>query len=63
MRRLQALGEAHREWVAENADTAGFYPEDHPIPGSDYNLHHVDLDAQTEAQDEFYHRARRIMGV
>ncbi|WP_243707581.1 hypothetical protein [Micromonospora sp. KC606] len=61
VRRLQELGELHREWVAETADAAGFRPEEHPTPGSDYNLHHVDLDAPGPAQDEFHRRARQVM--
>lgn len=63
VRRLRELGELHREWVATNADEAGFRPDEHPIPGSDYNLHHVDLDAPLAAQDDFWRRARRIMGL
>jgi hypothetical protein len=60
-RRLRELAEWHDEWVSKWADRAGFRPEGRK-PDSDYNLHHVDLDAPAEAQEEFYRRAREIMG-
>jgi hypothetical protein len=60
--RLRKLAAWHDEWVAKWADRAGFHPEDHPKPDSDYSLHHVDLDAPPEAQEEFYRRAREITG-
>ncbi|WP_307934443.1 hypothetical protein [Salinispora arenicola] len=63
VRRLTELGQWHRNWVARHADNAGFHPDEHPTPGSDYNLHHVDLDASLAAQDEFHARARQIMGL
>ena len=62
VRRLDELAEWHREWVATWANRAGFHPEQHPKRDSDYNLHHVDLDAPPRAQEEFYRRARDIMG-
>ncbi|MDG4832419.1 hypothetical protein O7627_24370 [Solwaraspora sp. WMMD1047] len=63
VRRLTELGDWHREWTARHADDAGFRPTEHPTPGSDYNVHHVDLDAPAAALDEFHERARRIMGL
>jgi hypothetical protein len=62
VRRLAALGDWHAEWTARHADTAGFHPDEHPA-GSDYNLHHVDLDAPVEALDEFHARARQLLGL
>lgn len=63
VRRLKELADWHAEWVAKWAGRAGFHPEEHPKPGSDYNLHHVDLDAPPEALDEYYRRADEIMGT
>lgn len=61
--RARRLAEWHDVWVAKWADQAGFRPGEHPKQGSDYNLHHVLLDAPPEAQREFYERADEIMGV
>ena len=61
-RRLRELAAWHDEWVAKWADRAGFHSAEHPKPDSDYNWHHVDLDAPPEAEEEFYLRAREIMG-
>jgi hypothetical protein len=63
IRRLRELAEWHDEWVKKWADRAGFHPQEHPRQDSDYNLHHVDLDAPPEAQQEFYERAQQIMGL
>lgn len=60
-RRLRELADWHNEWVAKWASRAGFHSEEHPKPGSDYNLHHVLLDAPAEAREEFYQRADEIM--
>ena len=62
IRRTRELTAWHREWVAKWADRAGFHPEEHPKADSDYNLHHVDLDAPQEALDEYHRRADEIMG-
>lgn len=61
--RLRQLGDWHREWTAQHADTADFRPQEHPAPDSDYNQHHVLMDAPTDAQDQFHTRARQIMGL
>lgn len=63
-RRLIALTEWHREWVARHQQAAdeAYDPSQGPV-GSDYNLHYVDLEAPAEAQDEFHARARQIMGI
>lgn len=63
IRRLRELGEWHDEWAATHGASAGFHPDQHPKPGSDYNQHHVDLDATPEAEDAFHARARQIMGL
>lgn len=59
-RRLVALGNAHDEWVDGKlaTDPGPFRPEGRK-PGSDYNQHHVDLEADDDA---FHDRARQIMG-
>jgi hypothetical protein len=61
-RRLVALGKLHQEWSAdtEGSAAAAFTPRG---PDSDYNQHHVDVDAPPAAEDEFHARARRIMGI
>lgn len=63
-RRLVALGDLHREWSAKHQQrtTAAFDASDRPDE-SDYNLHHVDVDASGAAEDEFHAQARRIMGI
>jgi len=63
VRRQNELAAWYAEWTAKWADRADFHPDEHPKPGSDYNLHHVLLDAPQEARDEFYHRADEIMGI
>lgn len=62
VRRHRELAAWHDEWVAKWAGRAAFRPEEHPKPDGDYNLHHVELDAPHEAQEEFYRRAKEIMG-
>ncbi|WP_285471704.1 hypothetical protein [Actinoplanes sp. NBRC 101535] len=59
--RRRALSAWHAEWVEKHAATTPFRPENHP-EGSDYNLHHVDMDASPEADREYVRRAREIMG-
>lgn len=63
-RRLVALGEWHRRWAAgADADaTAEFRPEGRR-DGSDYNEHHVDVDADPALEDVFHAGARHIMGL
>jgi len=60
--RLRALGKLHEEFVLRNADAAPFHPEGRP-EGSDYNVHHVFLEMPPAEQDEFFRRAREIMGL
>lgn len=61
-RRLIALGELHDRWVADNLAAASdrFDPSSRP-EGSDYNQHHVDVDAPGEALDRFDEQAMRIV--
>lgn len=57
---LLALHEARNEWVKKVlATNPPFNPEGRK-DGSDYNLHHVDLEADGEAEDEFAAIAARI---
>lgn len=57
--RLRALAQWHDEWVGRHLDGSGFTPRGE---GSDYNLHHLDVDgASPEAEDEFHARAAEIM--
>ncbi|MBW6436339.1 hypothetical protein KZ829_21605 [Actinoplanes hulinensis] len=60
--RLRALSAWHAEWERKHAATTPFRPELHPGE-SDYNLHHVDVDASPEADREYTLRAREIMGL
>lgn len=63
--RLRQVRELHDRWVLRNLAGAasGFDPAAHPKPGSDYNQHHVDVDADGAAQDEFARAARRVLGL
>ncbi|MEV6798532.1 hypothetical protein AB0M91_09310 [Micromonospora rifamycinica] len=63
-RRLVALGDLQREWADKHqgAAAAAFDPSGRPA-GSDYNQHHVDVDAPAAAEDEFHTKARKIMGI
>ncbi|MFG3709205.1 hypothetical protein ACGF7U_31365 [Micromonospora sp. NPDC047670] len=61
-RRLVALGDLHREWADRHEKSTPFDPDNRP-QDSDYNQHHVDVDADAAATEEFVRRADRIMGV
>lgn len=63
-RRLVALGQLHDQWSREQeaAAAAAFDSSARPA-GSDYNQHHVDVDAAGAAEDAFHARARRIMNI
>ena len=52
--RLRALAAHHAKWVTSNLDEAGkaFDPTGRRM-GSDYNQHHIDVDADGAAEDEF----------
>lgn len=56
---LDALAALHVEWTAANADTAGFDPKGRK-PGGDYNVHHVDLDADQAALDDYHRRVAAL---
>jgi hypothetical protein len=59
--RLKALAEEHDAWVGENlAHASGTFDSAGRRAGSDYNLHHVDVDASGEAQDDFCQRVSRL---
>src|SRR5688572_7073446 len=60
--KLIALGELHDRWVADNLASAGkaFDPSGRK-DGSDYNQHHIDVDADGAAQDEFDRQALAIL--
>lgn len=60
--RLRALAAMHDEWVERHLADADFAPEGRPTP-SDYNLHFLDVNPPSAAEDEFHRRARRIMGL
>jgi hypothetical protein len=63
-RRLVALAEWHREWVARHQQAADEAYDPSKWPGvRDYHEHYVDLEAPAEAQEEFHSRARQIMGI
>lgn len=58
--RLVALADAHDEWVDGKLDTdVPFEPEGRK-PGSDYNQHYIDLEADDDA---FHKRARKILNI
>jgi hypothetical protein len=59
--RMAALADAHDEWVGEKlaAGKVPFKPQGRK-PGSDYNQHNVDLEADDDA---FHAKAKRILGL
>lgn len=57
--RLDDLAAWHRKWATQRLDTAPFDPSGRK-PGSDYNLHYVDIDGD---DDTFHDEANRIMGL
>lgn len=59
--KLAELADWHRRWARRNLGASSFTARKR---GSDYNLHHVDVDgASAAAEAEFHRRARRIMGI
>jgi hypothetical protein len=60
--RQQALSDWHQEWQERHASTTPFRPEQH-ADDSDYNQHHVDFDADADAETEYWRRADEIMGI
>lgn len=61
-RRLVALGELHDRWARDNlASASGRFDPSWRPEGSDYNQHHVDVDADGTAQDRFHEEAMRIV--
>jgi hypothetical protein len=49
---LARVAEAHDAWVAQHGDSVEFDPNSRPDSG-DYNMWHVDMDADEDAQAEF----------
>jgi hypothetical protein len=62
-RRLAALARVHHEWTMRHLASSAFHPDKHPKPGSDYNQHHLDIEATPEQLDELHSEARRVMGI
>jgi hypothetical protein len=60
--RQQALSDWHQEWQERHAATTPFRPEQH-ADDPDYNVHHVDADAEAQADAEYWRRADEIMGI
>ncbi len=56
---LDKLADLHTTWVEGAADDAGFEPVGRKR-GSDYNVHHVTLDATPEAMDQFHADAAKL---
>jgi len=62
--RLEALANLHSEWVGKNlAKASKVFDPSGRKKGSDYNQHHVDLDADGEAQDAFADAAMALFPV
>ncbi len=57
--KLDALADLHTDWVESAADGAGFHPDGRKT-GSDYNVHHVTLDADPEALGRFHTAAAKL---
>jgi len=59
--RLAQLAQLHDEWVDDNLESAGAdFDSSGRVADSDYNQHHVDVDASGEAQDDFHQQAAQI---
>ena len=63
LRKMMELARWHDEWAKTHADDAAFRPDQQSAPGSDYNVHNVDVDPSADAEHEFMMRAREIMGL
>lgn len=63
--KLAALAAVHDEWQVRSFRGAyiHFDPSRANVPDSDYNQHHVDIDASAAAQDDFHQRAAHIFGM
>lgn len=57
--KLAALGDLHDQWIAANADKAGFDPHGRPKK-SDYNIHNADIDPDPAAAADFAAEAAKI---
>lgn len=63
LRKLMELAKWHDEWSAAHENDGDFRPEEHPRAGSDYNVHHIDVDPSGAAEAEFMMKASKIMGL
>lgn len=64
LRRLSALDKLEEEWSRRHEKDQDIVAAFDPTkwgPGSDYNLHHVIMDASGAALDEFDQMARKIL--
>lgn len=62
--KLEALAQAHSEWVDEHLPAARFDAERAAAKDpSDYNEHYLDVNPDPAAEDAFHARARAIMGL
>jgi hypothetical protein len=62
-RSLSRLAQVHREWTKRHAQDAPFNAE-HARPGpkgTDYPLHHLDVSATAEQEEEFQELAAEAM--
>ncbi|GAA3805454.1 ADP-ribosylglycohydrolase family protein [Amycolatopsis tucumanensis] len=59
-RRSRKMSDWHYEWTMRHVDRAPFGMEQRP-EGSDYNLHHLEVDPPADAEAEYLQRQREIM--
>ncbi|MGH3858237.1 hypothetical protein [Actinokineospora sp.] len=61
---LNALAQLHDDWVDEHLPDAEFDAQRaRAKTPSDYNQHYLDVNPPTAAADEFFERARALMGL
>jgi ADP-ribosylglycohydrolase len=60
-RQANKIGAWNRDWSRRNEHRAEFRPEGR-VDGSDYNLHHLDIDTPLDAELDFSGRADEIVG-
>jgi hypothetical protein len=63
-RRLNALADLHSRWVDEHLAEARFdHDRARATSPSDYNLHYLDVNPPSAAEDAFQAEAREVMGL
>lgn len=62
LRRLAALAQARNDWEDKHLEGAPFRPQGRK-QGSDYNQHHLDVDASPDVEAEFAAKAKQIMSA